>query len=715
MKYKDKNFNENTIRLVDSDFLEMFSFSLIRGDSKTAFSDLNSILITEEIAMKYFGTEDPMGKILKVNNKLDLKVTGILAPVPSVSSLQFECLAPFEILREQENLDYWGAWRYRTYVMLKENSSLELTNEKIAGIIQKHDKKKDAKPILQLYGDIYLKSDFLYDGQGVGDNRLVWLFIGLAVFVLVIACINFINLTTARAGTRAKEVGMRKVVGAQKKNLVKQFFSETILLTIFSLFLALLLVKIFLPWFNRISGREIVIDLVNNPMLLFGFIGIACVTGIISGIYPAIILSAFQPVKVLKGTVINSRGKASFRKSLVVFQFALTIILIIGTVIVRQLVSYMLNTKLRFHKEHIIKLPVRGNIRDSFQTFKNRLLENSDILCVSSSFQLPTGIGSSPGEMDWEGKDPQSTIIINAGLVGYDYFKTFDIQFAEGRPFLKEYATDATEAYIVNETAVKAMGMESGIGKRFMFWDTPGKIIGVVKDFHCQPLQKKINPIVLRYDDYWMNHIYVRVQAGHYTEAIKAIKNVWMEINPNHPFDYKFLDEIIDLHYRTEQRVGETIHYFTIIALTIASLGLLGLASFIAEQRKKEISVRKVLGASISEVVILLSKEFVKWVLISNIIAWPVAYFFMNKLLQSYAYRINVGLEILFISSFLAPAWYIFTEPDIRSCYFQNLPIFHLFDFLCQFHYWSWARYSAGIHFKIKVIKAIFSKFHSLF
>ena len=661
VRFGEKRFMERAISFVDPDFLQMFSFPLIHGDPDLVLNDPYSILLTTAMVNKYFGDEDPMGKVMRINNQWDCKVTGIVKQVPSNSSLQFDFLMPFEFLRNREDIDFWGAWRYYTFIMLQNASSVEETSQKTITIFHEHEKDERSNPMLQPYGHMHFQSDYLYDTAGTGDLKVVGLFSGLAIFILMIACINFINLTTARSGVRAREVGLRKVVGAQRGDLIKQFFGESMIITWLSLILAVLLVHLCLPWFNGISGKLISLNIFRNPLILWGLIGIVCITGGLSGSYPAIFLSAFQPIHVLKDARGRRPKKSLLRRVLVIFQFALTIMMIVSTIVVKKQVTYMQNKPLGFDKDQVIHLPVRGNVLKSYEAMKRMLLYDPNVLNVTASFQLPFNIGSSPGEMDWEGRDPQKEIRINAGLIDFDYFQTLGMEIVEGRPFSREYSTDATEAYIVNESAVKAMGMKSPIGKRFEFWDTPGRIIGVVRDFHSLSLREQINPVVLKLTDYWFNHVLIRIRGARLSEALDAIQKVWAEINPDYDFEYHFLDETIDRLYKSEQRIGQIVSYFTVIAIIIACLGLLGLVSFITEQRRKEVGIRKVLGSSVVGILILLTKEFVKWVLISNLIALPIAFLVMDRFLQNYAYRISIGFDILVFSGLIALAIAIFT------------------------------------------------------
>jgi len=654
MKYGEKVFDESGVVYADPDILEMFTFPLAEGDPGSALSDPHSIIVTEEMSEKYFGNEDPIGKVLTINGKTEFTVSAVASDIPYNSSIRFDFLAPFEYLRERVDIDYWSAYRYYTFVQLAPGCMSDEVDEKIAGVCNQHQQESGDYLYLQPVKDIHLYSSLRYDSFGQADIKYVWILTALAVFVLMIACINFMNLTTARSATRAKEVGVRKVIGARRADLVRQFLGESVLMSSIALVLAVGLVELLLPAFNELSAKHLSADYVGSIAFVAGLVCIAIAAGIVSGAYPALLLSSFRPFKVFAGSTGTGARGYLFRKVLVVGQFSLTIALMTGTIMIHNQLDYMKNKSLGFDKEHVVYMPMRGNLPQEYGTVKSELLRDPYIVNVTAAFQLPTNIGSSPGEMDWEGKDPGNNVRINAGLVDYDYFETFNMGFAEGRGFSKEFATDVSEAYVVNEAAVKAMGMESPIGKRFSFWETPGRIIGVVKDFHSQSLHSEINPIVLKLDSVWLYHLFVRAESDNVAAAISSMEKAWQRVNPEYPFEYRFLDETINNLYRAEQRLGKVFNYFTVVAIFIACMGLFGLASFMAQQRRKEIGVRKVLGASVPGIVLLLVNEFGRWVLLANVIAWPVAYLAMNRWLQDFAYRIDIGIGAFLMAGGLA-------------------------------------------------------------
>jgi len=655
LTYNEKIFDES-VGMADGAIFEMFTFPLIEGDPATALSEPRSIVLTEETAEKYFGDENPIGKTIKADNQYDFLVTGVMKNVPHNSHLQFDFLIPFIFGRELNyTVDNWRNSQFRTYVQLQKGIPYREVLQKISGYLyEKPTIEKDARLNLQPLTRIHLYSNYEFDAAH-GDITFVTIFSVIAFFILLIACINFMNLTTARSGNRAKEVGMRKVVGAYKSDIIRQFFGESILLAFIAMLFALILVWLLLPVFNNLSAKELTMDISGNPWILLGLISIALLTGAISGIYPALFLSAFRPVKVLKGISQSGSKGSVFRKTLVVFQFSLTILLIICTTVVYTQLNYVRNRKLGYDKEYMIYLRMRGDMQAKFETVKNELLQNPNILDVTASSNVPTyGYSFSNSLWQWDGQNPDEETLMRAVFVGYDYFKTFDIEIVEGRSYSKEFSTDASEAIMVNEAAVKAMGMEAPIGKRLSLGDNNFRIIGVVKNYHFRSLRQEIDPLLLIFHIPSSRVLFARLKSDEISQTISYIEDLWKKFAPGYPFGYRFLDEALDNLYRAEQRIGTIFKYFSFLAIFISCLGLFGLASFMAERRTKEIGIRKVLGAQVSGIVVLLSKEFTKWVLIANLIAWPISYYAMNKWLQSYAYRTSLELWSFILGAGLA-------------------------------------------------------------
>jgi putative ABC transport system permease protein len=658
VSYKEKSFNEPGFRHADPDFFHMFSFPLVKGDPETVFANPYSVILTEKTAAKYFGDEDPIGKTLTVNNSFDVTVTGVIHNESFNSSLEFELLSPFEILLKEsigeDNADNWGFNSFGTYVMLEQSASAENLNQKLKGYLKKYAEDDTDQLVLQPLTDIHLFSNLGHDLPNLGDIKYVWIFSGLAVFVLLIACVNFMNLTTARSANRAREVGLRKVLGAQRLQLIRQFFGESILVALFALVIALLLLEFLLPLFNTLSGKQLTSAWQDNPALLLGFIGLALLTGISSGSYPALFLSSFQPVRTLKGTMRSSGANPLFRKVLVIFQFSLSVFLIIGTLVISRQLSFMKNRDLGFNREHIIHLSIHGELHEKYNAIRERFLQNPDVLHVTASMSLPTNIQGSPGTPMWEGRPPDAKMEIKTDFVDYDYIETFEIPLVEGRSFSRQHSTDPETAFIVNEEAVRRMGLERpAVGKRFGFWNIEGQIIGVMKDAHFQTLHQKIEPLVFKMFPGWLRRMYVKIRSGNVSSTLATLRETWNDMNLGYPFEYWFLDEDFHNLYKSEERLGKISQSFAALAVFIACLGLFGLASFIAEQRTKEIGIRKVLGSSTTGIVALLNREFLKWIATANLIAWPIAYFAMHTWLQKFAYRTDIEIGIFILSAAL--------------------------------------------------------------
>lgn len=654
--YKDKSFNEPGYRNVDPDFFDMFSFPLKKGDPETVFENPYSVVLTEETAAKYFGEEDPIGKILTVNNTFDVIVTGIIHNESLNSSLEFDLLSPFEIILKEfigeAHRDNWGFNSFTTFVMLEPSASAENLNQKLTGYLKKYDDEDTNALVLQPLTDIHLFSNLGHDLDNRGDIKYVRIFSALAVLVLLIACVNFMNLTTARSANRAKEVGLRKVVGANRPQLIRQFFGESILMALFALVIALFLLELLLPLFNTLSGKQLTSAWINNPFLLLGFVGLALLTGISSGSYPALFLSSFRPVRILRGTTGSSGANPLFRKVLVIFQFSLSVFLITGTLVISRQLSYIRNIDLGFNREHIIHLSIHGELHGKYEAIRERFLQNPDVLHVTASMTLPVDIQGSPGTPMWEGRPPDARMEIKADFVDYDYIETFEIPLVEGRSFSRDYATDPETAFIVNEEAVRRMGLEKPVvGKRFGFWDIDGRIIGVMKDAHFQSLRQKIDPLVFKMFPPWLRRMYVKFRSDNVSGTLASLEKTWKEMNLGYPFEYRFLDEDFNDLYSSEARLEKIFQSFAVLAVFIACLGLFGLASFTAEQKTKEIGIRKVLGSSTAGIVALLNQEFLKWIAAATLIAWPIAYFTMQAWIRKFAYRADIEIWIFLLSA----------------------------------------------------------------
>lgn len=657
VKYKEKIFVE-PIKAGDFSLLEMFTFSLVRGNLETVKNDPFGIFITEKIAEKYFTNEDPIGKTLIVDNRLNYTVAGILKNMPANSLISFDLLVPCEALDNLYNQKgYTRTWynlSFRTFAETGKNVSIEDINKRIENrIIQGNNNMEQVKPFLRKYSEIYLYG-LKGDGWMIGQ---VIMFGMIAGIVLLIACINFMNLSTARAGTRAREVGMRKVMGAHRKNIIKQFFGESILLTVVSFVIALVLSYLLLPAFNGLSNKNLSFDISGHAFIILGMIGIVIFTGVISGSYPSFFLASFKPANVLKSSKGSGTKSSVFRKVLVVIQFGISIILIICTIVVFKQLNFLLDKNLGLEKDQIVYTRGRGEVRKDYNIVKQELLKNPDILNVTCSQSPITGIYWNGHNWNWEGRDEQTDPLVTYLYTDTDFLKTFSIQMSEGEFFSEKTITSGTETspkIIINEFFSNLMGEGSKIGKTLSQGNTYYTIIGVVKDFHFKPLHTEMQPIILFHNLTRPNYIFMKIRPVNVSATLKGIETVFKKVNPDYPFSVRFLDEDFQRLYNYYKRRGKLFQAFAFLAIFISCLGLFGLASFIAERRTKEIGIRKALGANISNILILLNKEFLTWVLTANTLAWPVAYYFSKSLLQGFPYRINLGIELFLFSGLAA-------------------------------------------------------------
>jgi putative ABC transport system permease protein len=642
-RHGDKGFFEDGARAVDPSFLTMFSFPLVRGDAATALAGLDSVVLTQETARKYFGTDDVLGRTLTVNSATDLKVSGVLQDFPRNSTLRYDILVPYELLRSRgATNEEFGSNSISTYVRLRPGTPAAAVDAKIKGFIKKRVPDSATDLVLMPYTRIHLHQYFGYERQTA--VRYVYIFSIIAAFVLLIACINFMNLATARSAGRAKEVGLRKVVGALRKDLIARFYGESVVFALLSLAFALILVRLFLPWFNTLAGKALSLDLWANRGILLGIVGVTAVTGLLAGSYPALFLSSFRPARVLKGNLKAGAGGAVFRRILVVVQFGLSVFLIIGTLVVYKQMAYMKTKALGYDKENVLYIPLRGMTVRTYGALRDELKKAPGVLAVAAASDLPCSIGSNSSGVNWEGKDPNQVVLVGMCGVDYDFLDVMKIELAEGRSFSREFATDATGAFLVNEEVRKLMAKQAVSGESFSFAGRNGRVIGVMKNFHFEEMQAKIEPLAVYISDAdgaprWGGYALLRVAPGDVPATIESIRKAWTAVNPLYPFDVRFLNQRIDEMYRTEERAGGLLRTFAVLAILIACLGLFGLASFTAEQRTREIGIRKVLGATVPRITALLCREFLLLVLLANLLAWPAAYWIMGNWLKGYAYR----------------------------------------------------------------------------
>jgi predicted permease len=666
--YGQEGFKEKGYFVGDA-FLEVFSFPLVQGNPTTALSDLHAIVISETVAKKYFGDENPMGQTLRIDDRKDFTVTGVFEDIPQTSSLQFDVLLPIEdFIQRNEWTQDWGNNGLRLITLLQPGTDVAALNAKIENIIMENSEGSKSEIFLQPYGDTYLYNNFVDGKQAGGRIEYVRIFTLTAIFILIIASINFMNLATARSSQRAKEVGVRKSVGASRHSLIRQFLTESLLIVLLALGVALLLMVLILPTFNELTGKSLSISLDNMAFWLMA-VGAALFTGLLAGSYPAFFLSAFNIVAVLKGTVRTKRSAVLFRQGLVVFQFTMSILLIIGTVVIYRQLHYIQNKNIGLEREDLMYFRIEGDLAKTYPTFRTELLKQPGVAQVTASSQNPLSVGTSTsGGVAWDGKTEEDDILFSIISADYDFLETMGMELAQGRGYDPAFSTD-TVNFIINEQAARAMGMDDALNQPITVWDVEGKVIGVVKDFHYSSLHDDIGPLVIRWAPGAAAYVYVRTEAGRMPEVLAATEDLYRQFNPSFPFDYIFMNQYFDRIYRSEQVIGTLANGFAVMAIVISCLGLLGLASYTAERRRKEVGIRKVLGASVTRLVVLLTSDFTWLVLIGFVIAAPLAYWFMDDWLQAYAYRINLH-PFLFIGAGLAAlviAWLTVSYQSIRA------------------------------------------------
>lgn len=653
--------NEELIRVNDksdkekgfyagNEFFSVFSFKFTKGSPEKALASPTSIVISEKLAQKYFGEQDPIGKTIQFQDSLSLQVTGVVKDVPKSSSFKFDFVAPVKIYEKSNNwLLSWDNNGIKTFVVLRKNVSVDKVQSKIKNFIKTKNKESSTELFLQKNSDAYLYSRFENGVQTGGRIEYVRLFTVVAVFILVIACINFMNLATARSARRAKEVGIRKVVGAPRQLLIGQFMGEAIIISLISVLFSLGIVQLLLPVFNTVTGKEIVISFVD-PVFWLYLVALALVTGLLSGSYPALFLSSLNPVMVLKGILKFDTKSALFRKGLVVFQFCLSILLIVGTIVIYRQINYIKNKNLGFEKENLMVISLEGDLQKNYELFKQEALQSPAVKSITKSSSNPIEIGSSSASVSWPGKAEGESILFTNCTVGYDFVKTMGLTLKDGRDFSQAHPSD-TVGYLLNEESVRRMKLKGDVvGTMLEMWGDKGPVIGVLKDFHMQSLHGAIEPMIIKYRSEWSSYVLVRTEAGKTADAIAALETSYKKFNPRYPFKYEFEDENYRQLYKNEMMVGQLANYFAVLGIFISCLGLFGLAMFIAEQRTKEIGVRKVLGASVTNIVGMLSKDFLKLVMIAAIIAFPLAWFAMNKWLQNFAYRVELSWWIFLVA-----------------------------------------------------------------
>ncbi|RRA99971.1 ABC transporter permease [Larkinella rosea] len=657
-------FGKEKGRFASGDFLTIFSFPLKQGDARTALARPDAIVISEKLAQKYFPHQDALGKVIRVDNTDDMMVTGVVGELPEHTSLKFDYLMSWErFVKYNAWVKEWGNNGPRAFVLLNKKADSEKVSAKIKDYIKQKTNKQtnNIELFLQKNSDAYLHSNFKNGKLDGGRIEYVRLFIIVAVFILVIACINFMNLATARSVKRAKEVGVRKVVGAMRQSLMGQFVGESLLISFLALFVAILVVAMVLPVFNELTEKHLTFRFAD-PFFWLVLLALTLLTGLVSGSYPALFLSSLKPVVVLKGVLKFKPSATFFRKGLVVFQFSLSIMLIVGMIIIYRQIHYIQTKNLGFDKENLVYMPLEGDLKKNYPTFRSELLTQPGIKSVSASWSDPLEVGSSTIGVNWRGKDTTQRILFNQTAVHYDYLKAMDIRLKEGREFSPDYGTDTTN-YIINEESARKIGYKNPIGQELTFWGRKGIIVGVVKNYHINSLHVAIEPLILHMQRKEFDGVVlIRAEKGRTKEALENLESTFRKFNPRYPFEYKFTDQEFGNNYKSENIISKLANYFAFLAIFISCLGLFGLAAFTAEQRTKEIGIRKVLGASITNIVLMLSKDFLVLVLLSSVVALPVAWWAMDSWLEKFATnRIDIEWWMLAVAVLASLAIALFT------------------------------------------------------
>ena len=646
----EKVFYEKKIYAADSTVFDLFTFPLSMGDVRTALRNPHSIVLSSKLAQKYFGNDNPVGKTLILENRAPFIVTAVMLDIPENSSVRAEAIIPYSYLEETGATSIeWGNNAILTFLQLKNGADLNDVGKKMTRIVVEHNPHTNSKffpfPLLKLH----LHSHWGF-GEGKGGIVNVIIFITIAIFVLLIACINFINLATAKSETRGKEIGIKKTAGAKRSALILQFMIESMTVVMTALILAWVLVGLSLGIFNTISGKHFILADIFQLKFIVGFILVGLATGFIAGIYPAFYLSSLKPVLALKGETMSGRKNGILRKILVVVQFSLSVFIALGAIFMYLQLKYMQEKELGFDKENLVCIPMSSDIRKKYYSLRNELQKEPLIAGVTAATWNPTEICSNAGGADWDGKDPKQDVLIGFNAVDYDYLKTLKIKLVAGRDYSPDFrgdkSTDSTGNFLVNEEVAKLMGGGNVVGKRFTFGGR-GQIIGVMNNFHFESASQPIMPIAFYLaDTASLSVILVRLAAGNLPASLKALEKTWHRVISDYPLEYTFVDKDYDLLYRRELRMGLLLKYFTIVAVIIACLGLYGLSAYSASRRTREIGVRKVMGATVFSVIYSLSKEFLVLVFIAIAIAFPAGWYFTGKMLKEFAYRIDMNILV---------------------------------------------------------------------
>jgi putative ABC transport system permease protein len=668
VRYEDVAFNEDDVFIADSNFFQVFSFPLVKGNPAKILSGPNLAAISESAAKRYFGDEDPVGKILKVNNNFDVEITGVFRDIPRNSHFHFDFVASLISLPQTLN-DQWMSNNFKTYLLLKEGADAKALEAKFPDFVKKYiwpdetDYKKFREAgnnweyFLQPLTSIHLNSDLNGEFEANGNRVYVIIFIFAAIFIIVIAAVNFTNLSTAKSEKRGREVGVRKVMGSTRAMLVNQFLWESVFFSLFALIVAMILVSFLLNNFNALSGKFFNMRDLLSPGIIPVMTGIAVLVGLLAGLYPGIFLSSFNPVSVLKSGISVTRSNSGFRGALVVIQFFISVSLIIGTMVIFRQLQYFQKKSLGFDKNEIVLVRSIDKLRDNFGVFRNKLIAQNNIISVSGSNTVPGTEFNNWGMLP-EGKEDAEWLTLNMIQCDTAFLQTYSMSMAEGRFFSAVFPSDST-AIIINKNAAELMGWDNPVGKTIkIFGNNPFTVIGVINDFHYESLHQVIRPMGMislpSFTNVWPSYFSIKISGDDPKRTIAFIKEKWDEMGTGLPFDFSFFDEDYEQLYRNETRTGSVFLIFSILAITIASLGLFALSSYLIERRTKEIGIRKVNGASHRNIILLLSSDFTRWVLVAIVLAIPAAWIGMSKWLENFAYKTTMPYWIFVIAALLA-------------------------------------------------------------
>ena len=675
VQYEDQAYLESALIFADSTFFDVFSFDLLKGNPDRVLAEPQTLVISEDIARKYFGEEEAIGKSLRLDNNLLYRVTGVMKPMPKNSHFHFDLLASLSTLEESNN-PTWLNNNFQTYLVLAKGADPAAVQEKFPDLVRTYMGPELEKFMGKTFDDIvkggdridfalfpltkiHLYSDKIAELGANSDIKYVYIFTFIGIFILLLACVNFINLSTARSFTRAKEVGMRKVVGARRSQLIVQFLSESFVIAVLALLIAGVALMLLLPYFNELSGKLLVITQVVTPSMLGLILGLVLLVALIAGSYPALHLSSFRPVTALKSSLLGGRKqRVSLRSILVVFQFAITVGLIVGTMIISNQLKYISNKKLGFDKSRVLILNNYYTLGNNCLPFKEEMLKHPQVVNASISGSLPTPSNrNTSATFLGRNPDPERTHVCQLFTVDYDYIPTLEMEVLEGRAFSRDFPADSS-AMLINESAVAMYGLDEPLGQEVSLFrgGTPEnpiirtyRVVGVVSNFHFESLRSKIGPLVMFLGDSRGN-LSIKLKPGDVKEFIADLQQKWQEMAPGQPFDYTFMEEDFATMYESEARIGNVFSIFTVLAIFIACLGLFGLATFTARQRTKELGIRKVIGASVGGLFVLLTTEVLKWVLIANLIALPIAYLLMKRWLAGFAYPVLITWQTFFLA-----------------------------------------------------------------